>query len=102
MSAIDRAAMAAIIADAQARTPPGQDRGPSLLAIQVVMMMSATTAVVLRFVSRRIGPGIWWDDWIILAALVCVHLASMKVYSFTQLIFQIPSLGGNIINIVGQ
>lgn len=65
-------AITKLISDAKAHTPPGQDRGPCLLAIQIVMMGLATTAVLLRFIARRMGPGeLWWDDWVILAALVC-------------------------------
>lgn len=85
MNALNDAATAASISDAQAQTPPGQDRGPSLLAIQVVMMVSSVTAVVLRFISRRIGPGeLWWDDWLILFALVRSSVNIWKAYTLSK------------------
>lgn len=50
---------------------PGGDRGPTIVAVQIVMIVTATLAVALRFIARRIsGAGFWWDDWMILAALV--------------------------------
>lgn len=74
MNAMNNATMGA-----QALGSSGQDRGPSLLAIQIVMMALATTAVLLRFIARRMGPGVWWDDWTILAALACI-LSVSKTY----------------------
>lgn len=55
--------------------PPGPlpkgDRGPEINAVQVLMIIMATSAVVLRFIARRMSAaGLWWDDWVILAALV--------------------------------
>lgn len=51
---------------------PTGDRGPNINALQVVMIMTASGAVVLRFVARKLSAaGLWWDDWMILAALVC-------------------------------
>ena len=52
-------------------TWPNDDRGPSIEAIQILMIILATSAVALRFIARRASNfGLWWDDWIILAALV--------------------------------
>ena len=55
--------------------PPGPlptgNRGPAIDAVQVLMIVLATSAVVLRFIARRMtAAGLWWDDWMILAALV--------------------------------
>lgn len=55
--------------------PPGPlptgDRGPAINAVQVLMIVLATSSVVLRFIARRMtAAGLWWDDWVILAALV--------------------------------
>ena len=51
---------------------PKGNRGPALNALQIVMVVLATSAVLLRFVARRMSAaGIWYDDWMILAALVC-------------------------------
>lgn len=57
--------------EAQAHAHTGDERWQSFLAVQIVMIVLATAAVVLRFTARRIGPReLWWDDWVILAALV--------------------------------
>ncbi|CZT17528.1 uncharacterized protein RCC_03362 [Ramularia collo-cygni] len=78
----DAAAAMAAMSEVQARAISQDDRGDEVLAIQIVMMVSAAVAVGLRFIARRIGPGkLWWDDWVILAALI-------------------PSLCGNITNLV--
>lgn len=75
MNTMPDAAMEATYKDLQRSKLPGQNRGPSLLAVQVAMMVSSATAVVLRFIARRVGPGeLWWDDWVILAALVRIIL----------------------------
>ncbi|EME46733.1 hypothetical protein DOTSEDRAFT_169535 [Dothistroma septosporum NZE10] len=51
-------------------TWPSDDRGPSIQAIQILMIVFATSAVALRFTARRVSSfGLWWDDWTILAAL---------------------------------
>lgn len=77
-------------------------RGPALVGVQVVMMCLALISVTLRFVARRMSAaGFWWDDWTILAALVCVHLheATMTPANESS---QIPSLAINVVNILGE
>ena len=47
-------------------------QGSNVLAVAAVMISVSTIAVGLRVWSRLIGsePGLWWDDWLSLAALV--------------------------------
>ena len=50
---------------------PTGDQVPKLLGTIITFDILAFTAVVLRFVSRRIShASLWWDDWFIIAALV--------------------------------
>ncbi len=47
-------------------------QGPNVLAVAAVMISLSTIAVGLRVWSRFVGnkAGLWWDDWLSLAALV--------------------------------
>lgn len=47
-------------------------RGPEILAVSGTMIALTTIAVALRFWARLVAPknGLWWDDWLSLAALV--------------------------------
>lgn len=50
------------------------NRGPAIDAVQLSMVVSTTIAVALRFIGRRVAHvGFWWDDWALLAALVCYN-----------------------------
>lgn len=54
---------------------PGKDiianRGPFLIRTCCAMIALSATAVTLRFLSRRLSKvSLWWDDWLILIALV--------------------------------
>ena len=63
-------------------SPPGlehDDRGPALRAFIIVMVVFSCISVILRFWSRLLHPTdglagfqqqLWWDDWMVLAALV--------------------------------
>ena len=45
--------------------------GPMMLIGQIIMIILAISSVALRFLARKLsGAGLWWDDWMILAALV--------------------------------
>ena len=47
------------------------DRGPHLVRVCSVMIALSAIAVALRLVSRRLSKvRLWWDDWLILIALV--------------------------------
>ena len=64
-----------------ASNPPGllpaflaQSRVGAIYTAVITVSIAATIAVALRFVSRRKERAhLWWDDWIILAALVSVR-----------------------------
>lgn len=47
------------------------------LSVVCVMLFLSTVGVVLRFVQRstltRSQGRFWWDDWVILAALLCTY-----------------------------
>jgi len=46
------------------------DRGPTVIAANVVLVILSCSAVALRFLSRKLsGAGYWYDDWVIVAAL---------------------------------
>jgi len=62
-------------------TSQGESQRPSLPAFDISMMVIATVAVALRFWSRLIhrsqyNSRLWWDDWVILMALVCLQRAT--------------------------
>ena len=58
-------------------TPPGPGVDlnaslvPNILGANITFMIISTLTVSLRFVARHLsGAGLWWDDWMILAALI--------------------------------
>jgi len=56
-------------------TSQGENHRPSLPAFDISMIVIATVAVALRFWSRLIhrsqySSRLWWNDWVILMALV--------------------------------
>ena len=52
------------------------DMGPTMVRLCVSMMVLSTTAVVLRFVSRKvIRQPLQWDDWMILISLIASYAA---------------------------
>ncbi|KAI5921200.1 hypothetical protein F4810DRAFT_679744 [Camillea tinctor] len=46
------------------------DSSVTFLGIVAMMLFLSTVSVILRFVSRSLAVRFWWDDWVILAALV--------------------------------
>ncbi|MCJ1432056.1 hypothetical protein MMC27_001412 [Xylographa pallens] len=61
---------------------PGLDvnatEAPKIIAVSVVLIILSTAAVVLRFVARMLSKaGLWWDDWVIVAALVMTWSACL-------------------------
>ena len=47
------------------------NKGPLVLGVSILVSFLAITAVALRFLSRKLSKAhYWWDDWMILAALV--------------------------------
>ena len=48
-----------------------EDRSGELRALFICLIPLSTTAVLLRFLSRRIArTKLWWDDWLTVVALV--------------------------------
>lgn len=48
-----------------------QNRTGEIYGSVIVLTVIAVTAVVLRFLARKISSaGFWWDDWTITTALV--------------------------------
>ena len=59
------------------------NRGPGIDAVQISMIVATTVVVTLRFISRKIAQaGLWWDDWMILAALVRIDHAVVEAYKW--------------------
>ena len=52
--------------------PAAGDRSPQIVAISGTMITLVTVAVALRIWGRHAArqAGLWWDDWLSLAALV--------------------------------
>lgn len=49
-----------------------QDRPGEVYAGTLTLLLVATICVALRFFARRLSSAtFWWDDWILLLALVC-------------------------------
>ncbi|MCJ1286890.1 hypothetical protein MMC26_006236 [Xylographa opegraphella] len=58
---------------------------PKIIAVSVVLIVLSTAAVVLRFISRMLSKaGLWWDDWVIVAALVMTWGACLLMITTTQ------------------
>ncbi|MCJ1405072.1 hypothetical protein MMC11_008298 [Xylographa trunciseda] len=58
---------------------------PKIIAVSVVLIIISTSAVVLRFISRMLSKaGLWWDDWLIVAALVMTWSACLLMITSTQ------------------
>ena len=49
------------------------NRQPLVIGVNIFLTIAAISAVGLRFLSRKLSRSfIWWDDWLIVAALVFV------------------------------
>ena len=47
------------------------NKGSLVLGVSILVSVLAITAVALRFLSRKLSKAhYWWDDWMIVAALV--------------------------------
>ena len=59
-----------------------QDKGSQLVAASIVLLLLSTIAVALRIWGRLIATnsGLWWDDWLSLAALVRQGLFLLTLY----------------------
>lgn len=48
-----------------------QSLQPNIYAACILVTVAATVAIALRLLCRRLAKAyLWWDDWIIIAALV--------------------------------
>lgn len=59
--------------------PPGTDlaanQQPEIIGSIIATWVFAVIAVALRFFARRVSrAGFWWDDWLMLPALVRTRL----------------------------
>jgi hypothetical protein len=67
--------------------PPAGNLQPDLHAAVIVTLILAVTAVVLRFLARRlVKASIWLDDWLTLVALVRYYSAQ-----------EFPQLDNNVV-----
>ena len=66
-----------------------QSRAPATYAIVITVSALCTVAVALRFLCRRLVKAVlWWDDWIILAALIVEWgLSAVLLYETADLNF---------------
>lgn len=66
-----------------------QSRAPATYAIVITVSVLCTIAVALRFLCRRLVKAVlWWDDWIILAALIVEWgLSAVLLYETADLNF---------------
>lgn len=45
---------------------------PRILGVNIATLALAAIAICLRFLSRRLSRAqFWWDDWLMLPAIVC-------------------------------
>ena len=55
--------------------PPGTDLSASqvgrILGVNIATFCLAVIAIILRFIARRLTRAVlWWDDWLMLPAIV--------------------------------
>ena len=54
-------------------------RAHLILGVSIALLVLSFVAVALRLLARRLsGAGLWWDDWLIIAALV--HTLFIRKY----------------------
>jgi hypothetical protein len=59
------------------------NNGSSAAGLQVFLIISSTSITALRFLSRNLSPaGVWWDDYMILLALVGERSLPSDVISY--------------------
>ena len=50
-----------------------ENRAPEIYAAHITIYCLAVVAVTLRLITRKlIRSSLWWDDYFILASLVCI------------------------------
>lgn len=62
-----------------------QSLQPNIFAACIVVTVAATIAVALRLLCRRLAKAyLWWDDWIVIAALVSAKCYQEWVTALTE------------------
>lgn len=62
-----------------------QSLQPNIYAACIVVTIAATIAVALRLLCRRLAQAyLWWDDWMIIAALVSVQCCEERITALTE------------------
>ena len=53
-------------------SPSGDNRGPTLIKVDITLLTLSTIAICLRIWSRLTSrtQGFWWDDWLAIATMV--------------------------------
>ena len=71
-----------------------KDRQPLILGVYVSGLILSILSVGLRFLARiRYGAGLWWDDWVILVALVLLwslNVDDLDNLAFSAILMQRP------------
>ncbi|KAF6225737.1 hypothetical protein HO133_009739 [Letharia lupina] len=62
-----------------------QSLQPNIYAACIVVTLAATSAVALRLLCRRLAKAyLWWDDWMIVAALTRGSTEAMAIHLFCK------------------
>lgn len=57
-----------------AGTDLSESMQPTILAVNIIGFVLSAAAVGLRLVARKMSNApLWWDDWMIVLALVCLN-----------------------------
>ncbi len=69
--------------------PPGVDLSetqvPRILGVNIATFALAVTTIVLRFVSRRLSRApLWWDDWLMIPAIVSRRIWTQSCTCFDR------------------
>ena len=59
-----------------------------ILGVSIALLVLSFVAVALRLLARRLsGAGLWWDDWLIIAALVYMLFNRKGFHSLSNVVF---------------
>ena len=59
-----------------------EDQGPQLLPVFIIFTILPVIAVCLRLLARKTTRvSLWWDDYLILVALVRFHLRGSLIHA---------------------
>ena len=54
-------------------------RQPLIVGISAALLVVSTVSTVVRFLSRRLRAGFWWDDWCSLLATVRSYIPAQDI-----------------------